>query len=153
MLKTVLDYFNAHLMPVSEASAEDLEARSRLAVVVLLVEIAEADFEQAPEEKSAILQVIKQQFNLDSQQALTLIELAQQEHGQSTDYFQFTSLINQNYTQAAKIQIVEALWRIAFADQQLHHYEEHVIRRLSDLLHVSHKDFIAAKHRVMADHN
>jgi uncharacterized tellurite resistance protein B-like protein len=45
--------------------------------------------------------------------------------------------------------VVEAFWRVAFADQELHHYEEHVIRRLADLIHVPHSDFIAAKHRIM----
>ncbi|MBV2123299.1 MAG: TerB family tellurite resistance protein, partial [Candidatus Thiodiazotropha sp. (ex Ctena orbiculata)] len=50
-----------------------------------------------------------------------------------------------------KIQIIESLWQVAFADRQLHHYEEHVIRRLADLIHVSHGDFISAKHRVMSE--
>jgi uncharacterized tellurite resistance protein B-like protein len=48
------------------------------------------------------------------------------------------------------VALIENLWRIAFADGELHHYEEHVIRRIADLIHVSHMDFIAAKLRVEA---
>ncbi|MES9830884.1 MAG: TerB family tellurite resistance protein [Candidatus Thiodiazotropha sp. DIVDIV] len=151
MLKSVLEYFNTHLVPVSGGEQVDLETQTRLAVAVLLIEIAESDFEKAPEEKAAILEAIELQFQLDPGESKRLMELAEQEHAQSTDYFQFTSLINKNYSQEKKIMIIEALWRIAFADQHLHHYEEHVIRRLADLIYVSHSDFMAAKHRVMAE--
>ncbi|MCG7981572.1 MAG: TerB family tellurite resistance protein [Candidatus Thiodiazotropha lotti] len=150
MLKSVLEYFNLHLLPEAEAAAEESQAQLRLAVAVLLIEIAESDFERAPEEKSAILNGIKTQFGLESEAAQTLMDLAEQEHRHSTDYFQFTTLINKNYSYEQKIQVIESLWRVAFADLQLHHYEEHVIRRLADLIHVSHGDFISAKHRVIS---
>ncbi|MEJ2426718.1 MAG: TerB family tellurite resistance protein, partial [Candidatus Thiodiazotropha sp.] len=74
--------------------------------------------------------------------------LGEREHAASTDYFQFTSLINKHYSAEQKVWLIEALWRVAFADQKLHQYEEHVIRRLSELLYVPHSDFIAAKLRV-----
>ncbi|RLW67627.1 MAG: hypothetical protein B6D70_01330 [gamma proteobacterium symbiont of Stewartia floridana] len=151
MLKSVLEYFNLHLLPQAESAALETQSQLRLAVAVLLVEIAESDFERAPEEKSAILHSIKHQFGLESEEAQTLMNLAEQEHRHSTDYFQFTTLINKNYSYEQKIQIIESLWQVAFADRQLHHYEEHVIRRLADLIHVSHGDFISAKHRVMSD--
>ncbi|MEJ2618810.1 MAG: TerB family tellurite resistance protein [Candidatus Thiodiazotropha sp.] len=149
MLKSVLDYFNVHLLPEKEASDEAAHSQLRLAVAVLLIEIAESDFDRAPEEKSAILDAIKHQFGLASKEARALMDLAEQAHRQSTDYFQFTSLINKNYSYQQKIEVIENLWRVAFADQQLHQYEEHVIRRLADLIHLSHSDFISAKHRVM----
>jgi uncharacterized tellurite resistance protein B-like protein len=150
MLKSVLEYFNLHLLPEAETSGEESRAQLRLAVAVLLIEIAESDFERAPEEKMAILDGIERQFGLASTEAQALMNLAEQEHRHSTDYFQFTSLINKNYSYEQKLEVIENLWRVAFADQQLHHYEEHVIRRLADLIHVSHGDFISAKHRVMS---
>ncbi|MES9941004.1 MAG: TerB family tellurite resistance protein [Candidatus Thiodiazotropha sp. 6PLUC2] len=151
MLKSILDYFNTHLVPVSGGNEGDLETQTRLAVAVLLIEIAESDFEKAAEEKAAILEAIEQQFQLDPSESKRLMQLAEQEHAQSTDYFQFTSLINKSYSQEKKVKIIEALWQVAYADQHLHHYEEHVIRRLADLIYVSHSDFLAAKHRVMAE--
>lgn len=86
-------------------------------------------------------------FQLSPQEADELLALAESEHADSTDYFEFTHLINQHYLEPQKIDLIETLWQIAFADQHLHHYEEHVIRRLSELLHVPHSAFIAAKHR------
>ena len=116
----------------------------------MLVEIAVSDFEPVAAEQQAILRIVQKGFGLSEQEANTLISLAEAEHHTSTDYFQFTRLINTHYTPAQKVELVESLWHVAFADGVLHKYEEHVIRRLSDLLHVSHRDFIAAKHRVMA---
>ena len=150
MLKSIKDYFDTYLAPDAAGSTQDPEEKIRMAVAVLLIEIAESDFEQAPEEKSAILEAIERQFQLDRQAAQTLMRLAEREHAESTDYFQFTSLINKHYSPDRKVKLIESLWRVAFADQQLHHYEEHVIRRLAELIYVSHKDFIAAKHRVMS---
>ncbi|MES9990752.1 MAG: TerB family tellurite resistance protein [Candidatus Thiodiazotropha sp.] len=149
MLKAIKDFFDNYLLPESEEGGEQLQQPIRLAVVVLLIEIAESDYENAPEERHAILSAIQKQFGLNRVSAEQLITLAKQEHDNSTDYFQFTRLINEHYSAEQKVKIVEAFWRVAFADQALHHYEEHVIRRLADLIHVSHSDFIAAKHRVM----
>jgi uncharacterized tellurite resistance protein B-like protein len=149
MIKAIKDFFDSYLVPEVDESSEQLQRSIRLAVVVLLIEIAESDYEDAPEERHTILNAIQKQFGLNRVSAEQLIALARQEHDESTDYFQFTRLINEHYSAEQKVKLVEEFWRVAFADQALHHYEEHVIRRLSDLIHVSHMDFIAAKHRVM----
>ncbi|MEW8557829.1 MAG: TerB family tellurite resistance protein [Candidatus Thiodiazotropha sp.] len=149
MLKAIKDFFDNYLIPDNVEGEVQLEQSMRLAVVVLLIEIAESDYEHASEERHSILNAIQKQFGLNRVSAEQLIALAKQEHDESTDYFQFTRLINEHYSAEQKVKIVEAFWRVAFADQELHRYEEHVIRRLADLIHVSHRDFIAAKHRVM----
>lgn len=149
MLKTLRRYFDTYLDPGEDPTGPAEEERTRLAVAVLLLEIAASDFAEAPEEKREILQSVKSQFGLSAQEAEALIDMAKVEHSESTDYFQFTRLINQRYSMEQKIRLIESLWRVAFADNELHRYEEHVIRRLSDLIHVSHKDFISTKHRVL----
>lgn len=149
MLNTIKRFFDTHLAPDSLEAKQDPEHATRLAVAVLLIEIAESDHERLPEEEAALLDAVQNHFGLSDDEANELISLAEKEHTESTDYFQFTSLINKFYSQKQKIKVIEALWKIAFADQELHKYEEHVIRRLADLIHVPHKDFIAAKHRVL----
>ena len=61
------------------------------------------------------------------------------------DYYQFTTLINSNYTLEQKVSLVDRLWRIAYANETLHKYEEHLVRKIADLLYVPHSAFIAAK--------
>jgi uncharacterized tellurite resistance protein B-like protein len=126
---------------------EDPQHALRLAVVVLLFEVAESDYRQHPEERAALLSTVRKHFRLTADKADELLALAAAEHAGSTDYFQFTQLINQHYSAQQKVRLIEALWQVAFSDQELHHYEEHVIRRLADLLYVPHADFIATKLR------
>ncbi len=76
-----------------------------------------------------------------------LLELAEAERVESTDYFQFTSLINGVYTPEKKVELVELLWRIAYANESLHSHEEYLARKVADLLYVPHGAFIAAKYR------
>ena len=116
-----------------------------------MIEVAEADFEDTPEEKQAILNIVKTSFKLGESEAEELIQLAREEHTNSTDYFQFTRLINDNFSAQQKIELIENLWRIAFSDNVLNKYEEHVIRRISDLIYVSHRDFMATKIRVQSN--
>ena len=90
---------------------------------------------------------LKPHFKLNEAEADELVELATKEYEASTDYFEFTRLINDHYNEQQKIELIENLWHIAYADNILDKYEEHVIRRIADLIYVSHKDFIASKLR------
>lgn len=147
MIDKIKQFFETHLAPDSDSMAKDPEHALRLAVTVLLFEVAESDYQQLPEEKEALLQAVRRYFDLDQAQAGELLALAESEHADSTDYYEFTRLINRHYSAEQKNQLIETLWQIAFADQSLHHYEEHVIRRLAELLYVPHSVFIAAKLR------
>lgn len=152
MLDSIKNYFEKNFIPESPALAGDSSINDpQLALAALMIEVAEADYEDAPEEQTAILNIVKASFNLKDNNAEELILLAKSAHSKSTDYFQFTRLINDHYSAQQKVDLIENLWRIAFSDQTLDKYEEHVIRRISDLLYVSHSDFMATKLRVQGN--
>ncbi len=151
MLNKIQNFFEKNFISESPALAGDSVADApHIALAALMIEVAEADYEDAPEERDAILNIVKTSFDLKADKAEEIIALAKEEHANSTDYFQFTRLINDNYSAQQKIDLIENLWRIAFSDQILDKYEEHVIRRISDLIYVSHSDFMATKLRVKA---
>jgi len=147
MLKKLQDFFESHFMPAGNTSVS-IEEQLNLAAAALLVEMIFQDDEIRPEEISSVKKVILEQFGLKPEEAETLYQLASEERQQATDYYQFTRLIAEHYSQPQKIKLLESLWRVAYADNALDKYEEHMVRRISDLIHVSHKDFIQAKHRV-----
>ncbi|MEN8179138.1 MAG: TerB family tellurite resistance protein [Pseudomonadota bacterium] len=149
MLSAIKRFFDINLAPGSPQEHRDPDHVVRVAVAALLIEVAASDYKQSPQERNVLLKSVHNHFGLSETEASALIKLAESEHAESIDYFQFTNLINQHYNPKQKIKVVEELWRVAFADKELHKYEEHVIRRLADLIHVSHKDFIAAKHRIL----
>jgi uncharacterized tellurite resistance protein B-like protein len=145
MLQAIRDYFERHLGEGPQT--RDPGHTLRLAAAALLLEMTRMDQEIRPEEREAVAGAVRDHFGLEPEETRELIELADEERAASTDYFQFTALINRAYSPERKVDLVEALWRIAYADATLHRHEEHLVRKLADLLYVPHSAFIAAKHR------
>ncbi len=86
-------------------------------------------------------------FELSAQECDALVRLAEEELDGTVSYFEFTRLINEQFTMRQKAHIVELLWKVAFSDAKIDKYEEHYVRKIADLLYVPHREFIAAKHR------
>jgi len=123
------------------------EMGTNLAVAALLVEVLRADYEVGSAEREQAMASVAGLLRLQPEATRALVEEAERQIDKSHDLFQFTSQINRSYTEADKIRLLEALWRVADADMAIHKYEEHLIRRVADLLHVPHSAFIAAKLR------
>ena len=145
MLKTIKKYFENHLSAEAEVN---LDHQLKLATAALLIEMMQQDQHEHENEQRAIRTALQSRFSLTDDETDDLYLLAQQEVADATDYFQFTNLIARNFSQAQKIKVIEYLWTIAYADQHLDAYEEHMVRRIADLIYVSHKDFMQTKHKV-----
>jgi len=150
MLKSIKSFFD-NLAPVSEQSETDKQHAIQLAVSVLLVEMSRMDGEVSEEEMSHISQLLNQ-FDLNQEEKLELFALANEKLDHSTDYYQFTSVVNKQFDQTRKIEIIEQLWQVAYADGDLNAHEEHYLRKIHSLIHVSHKDFMRTKHRAKNSH-
>jgi uncharacterized tellurite resistance protein B-like protein len=148
MLTKLQKFFEQYLGKDTEA-AIPLERRLQMAAAALMVEMLHVDEQVTTEEDEKLRQLLKQRFNLDGSEIESLIDLAHNEKHEATDYYQFTSLLNTHYSQQQKIDLVEDLWQLAYADHELDKYEEHLLRRLAELLHVPHQDFIRTKHKIL----
>ncbi|MFA5019409.1 MAG: TerB family tellurite resistance protein [Methylobacter sp.] len=149
MLNQIKLFFTQHI--ALSASENTLEEKLQLAIVVLFLEMMYMDDKVDPKEQEVILSLVHQNFSLTAEQATSLIELAEQQRKQATDYFQFTSLINKEYSLEQKVRLIESLWKIAFIDGVLDMNEEYLVRKIADLLHVPHTAFIMAKNRLEPD--
>lgn len=145
MVNQIKLFFERHL--ALSAPEATLEEKLEIATVVLFLEMMYMDDKVEAKEQDLILSLIQQSFSLSDEHATALIALAEQQRNQATDYFQFTSLINKEYSLEQKIQLIESLWKIAFIDGVLDVNEEYLVRKIADLLHVPHTDFIMAKNR------
>jgi len=148
MLTKLQQFFNQYLSADTK-DAIPLERRLQMATAALMVEMLHVDEQVTTEEDEKLRHLLKQRFQLDTSEIEALIDLAHNEKHEATDYYAFTSLLNEHYTQQQKIELVEDLWQLAFADKHLDKYEEHLLRRLADLLHVPHQHFIRTKHSVL----
>ena len=148
MLTKLQQFFNRYLSEKTEGETP-LEHRLQLASAAMMVEMLHVDDEVTEQEEIKIRQLIKERFELSKDEIEALLELAHNEKHEATDYYAFTSLLNANYSQQQKIKLVEDLWLLAYADDHLDKYEEHLLRRLAELLHVPHSDFIRTKHSAL----
>ena len=118
------------------------------ACAALLIETALADKVFNEEELISMKQTLNKVYKVDEKDIEDLIDESKRKVSESTSLYEYTRLINDLCDYEDKIRLISNLWSIAFADQQLDKYEEYLIRKISDLLHVSHKDFIEQKLRV-----
>lgn len=135
----------------SSAGHTQPEHTLQLATAALLIEVMRSDAESAPEELAAILGILKNRFHLPDEEVAQLAELGHSKSKAANDLHQFTSLINRELELPEKIKIVEYLWQVAYADGNISAHENHLMRRLADLLHISHGDYIAAKMKAKPD--
>jgi len=147
VLKKLQTFFENNFLP-DNSPEEPIEHKLNLAAAALLVEMTLQDCHADEIEVGMVKQSLVDHLGLTYDEADELYALAETEKHQATDYHQFTQLISQHYTQPQKVTLVEALWHVAFADSVLDKYEEQMVRKICDLIHVSHKDYLQAKHRV-----
>lgn len=132
----------------SAASTDpDEEASVAQAAAMLLLEVAWADHEIEAAEIDAMRRTLKSLYRMDDSAIETLICQARSDHETSTGLFPFTRTLNDALSAEEKTALLTELWRMTRFSGAQHHYEEHVIRRIADLLYLGHDDFIAAKLR------
>ena len=124
------------------ASPED---EQRLAVAVLLLEIARADYEHQPAEHAALRTGLAREFKLPEAALDALLDQAELRAKQSVSLFDFVQTLNRTMSQDGKRALLHLLWEVAHADGKIDPHEEHLLRRIADLLHLSHADFIRGK--------
>jgi uncharacterized tellurite resistance protein B-like protein len=129
----------------------DPEKSIQLAAAALMIELSRADYQQDPEEQRAIESALKRSFTLEDSQLQELIALAEEENRDATSLYQFTTLIKDNYNADQRYELVKLLWHVALADGEISKYEDHMIRRVADLIYLPHSQFIKAKIAVLGN--
>ncbi|MFN3658228.1 MAG: TerB family tellurite resistance protein [Pseudolabrys sp.] len=125
----------------------------RLAAAALMVHAATIDGALAPAERARLLAVVRQRFNLGEAAADELIETAIAAEQQAIDLYQFTARLNRALDEQGRARVVEMMWEIVFADGAVTEFEDNLIWRAADLLHVSRNERIALRERVAAARN
>ena len=151
MLVAITNFFQRAL-----AEPEQRENRTitlELATAALLCEVMRADYDQSDAERDALKQMLTTRYRLSNSEVTELMTLAEAEVDDAVDHYQFVSLIKQHYGYEQRCELVALMWQLAWADGNIDPLEEHRIRRLADLLHVSHSDFIRCKLQAEQQHN
>lgn len=149
MLKTIKELFDLRIEPARQRrDPQDTEHALQLATAALLVEVSRADHQVTEAERRTMLDALGRAFDLSADETREIVELAEHEADNAVSLHRFTQLLNEHLGRSEKFHIVELMWRVALADPELDKYEEYYVRKIAELLHVSHGEFIRAKHRV-----
>lgn len=142
MISSLLKLLQTNTQQAAQTSEHDI----RLAAVALLVEVAKADHHLSEAEENKLLHIVNNLYDLSKSEQNELIETAKNKSSESTSLYEYTSVINENFSEHEKFKLLTQMWKIAFSDKQIDSYEEHLIRRVADLIYLPHVKFIEAKH-------
>jgi len=145
MLSSISTFFDSLLKPGNQETPKHNVDRLHLATAALLVELANADEQMDAKEQGVLLRILETKLQLDKTTLQNLWQLAHEEQRSATSLYQFTSLINEAYGYAEKVQLLHHMWEVAYADGRIDRFEEHLIRKVADLLYLTHGDFIRTK--------
>jgi len=144
MIKNIKTYFESLFNNGSTDASSDHKT-IELATAVLMIEISLADDHIQEEERNTIKVILLKHFKLSEKEINEIIELAVNEVDHAVSLYEFTQFLNDTLCMSDKVTIIEHLWHIAYADSVLDKYEEYYIRKIADLLYISHSDYIQTK--------
>ncbi len=146
MIKLIEKMFESVSNTDNQVALSQQELNVATAALLIEVAVIDQDFDQS--EQQQLQKLLMAECELTDTEAATLIEEAKEASANSSSLYDFTQLINRHCDYQQKLSLVSGLWKIAYADGELDKYEEHIIRRITDLIHVSHRDFIQVKIQV-----
>lgn len=150
----MFEYLKKILSPeLEEQVLQELETSStiatskkyQVATAALLIEVAKADGDFSKDERERIINLMKKDFDLDDECVDELMELSEQKVKDSISVYEFTSVINETFSQSEKLELLKNLWRIIYEDGKLDSHEDRLIKIIGSTMNVEHKDIIAAK--------
>ena len=146
MVHAIQAFFEKHIRRGPETAAHGYDPL-HVATAALLIEMMRMDGKASEVERQRVVGMLERKFGLAPENISELLKLAEEQAQDATDYYRFTALIKNHFDAAERERLVENLWSVAYADGKLNRFEEHLVRKIADLLHVSHESFIAAKLR------
>ena len=145
MLKSIQNIFKRK---ENESAVDSKKSEQELAYASLLIEVINSDNKFDDRERDKLLEILSSKLDIQKEELDNFTELAQKKSEDSTSLYEFTREINDQYEYEEKVSLITDLWGIAYSDGKLDKYEDYVIRKIADLIYVSHADFIKSKLKV-----
>ena len=144
MFKKITDLFQN--LTTKETEKPDPERLSYLAATALMIELSRADNSIDQQEIQTIIAIATDTFGLSEDEAADILSEAELKNAEAISLYEFTDTINENFNKAQKYNLIRNIWRVAYADETIDAHEDYLVRKVADLIYVSHADFIKAKH-------
>jgi uncharacterized tellurite resistance protein B-like protein len=150
MINRIRDLFARAETQTGKARSTHGHDELQIAACALLVEAATLDGDFDDDERSTIATVLQRHLKLNAEEAETLLAAASARQATSNQLLEFTRTIKNEYSPEERVEIIEMLWEVAYADGILHDYEANLLRRIGGLIYVSDRERGAARLRVLS---
>ena len=141
MINKIKEFFNKK----TEEAEDNSHSVLNIATAALLIEVMTIDGNMDQEEMDSVKSNLSKILELSDDEIQELIDLSQEEVSDATSLYQFTKEINSNFELQQKLDLMTALWQVALADDYLDKYEESILRKIADLIHLRHSEYIECK--------
>lgn len=145
MIESVKRFFEKYAGTPQDSRGGPSDHALQLATAALYLEMVYIDQAVKEDERKRVCTAVREKFRLTEEETQVLVDLAEEAMRETLSYHEFTSTIRKGFSPDQKKKVIEHLWSIAYADGELDKHEEHLVRKIADLLYVPHKDFIATK--------
>lgn len=149
MIESLKALFNSPETAHHEPDAHQLA----IAATALMVQLSRVDNDEDERELQVIVDCAIKARHLTREEAQEVLRQALKQADSATSLYEFTGQINDAMGQEDKLALLTRIWQVALADDRVDKYEEHLIRRIADLLHLNHREFILARHRAESTHS
>lgn len=144
--KLIANESNQELLKTNEVvEPVDRNKQLQIATAALFIEMAKADGEFTEEERENVIQSLQKQFNIDAVYVNELMELSKLKLKDSVSLFEFSNIVNENFTNEDKNTLLINLWRLIYTDKKLDKYEDRLIKIIGGMMKMDHKQIINAK--------
>lgn len=123
----------------------DETKKLQIATCTLFIELAKADDSFTNQERDKIISIMSSTFDLEKECINDFIELAERRLKSDDDIYNFTELINNNFNNNQKFELLKNLWRLIYIDKDLNIYEDHLVKYIGGLINMGHEDIIGTK--------
>jgi uncharacterized tellurite resistance protein B-like protein len=147
MLRSIGEFIN-EITGGSRQPVTFEETDFRLAAAALLVHVATTDNDFDDNERAKLRDVLAERFELGAEEADSLIESAIEADREAVDLYQFTSLLNRSFDADQRRKVVEMMFQVAYADGQLSEFEDNIVWRAAELMHVPSRDRVTIRRQV-----
>ncbi len=129
----------------NNSSINNNDKKLQIAACTLLVEMGKADSNFTAEEREKIISIMKNIFSIEEDYINELIELSEKKISESDSIYEYTTIINENFSNTEKYELIKNLWRLIYTDDVLNKYEEHLVKKIGILLNIEYTNIISAK--------
>ena len=140
----MFEYFK-NMVTTTTGEQDSFQKKLQVATCAIFYEMAKADENFSTDEHEMIVSIMRDKFDLSDDAVEELMWNTEESIRKSVSIYEFTTLIDENFTRNEKLELIKNLWRLIYTDNKLDKYEDNLIKRIGDMLKLEHKEVIQAK--------